>query len=89
MELIVISKTLLSLILIIGLMYCVLKIIQKYMQFTRKQNHMLSNMRVAEILYIDENVKVINVHQHQCKKNYIIAIGKSSIVLIDKYADAE
>ncbi|WPY00555.1 hypothetical protein Trichorick_00435 [Candidatus Trichorickettsia mobilis] len=87
MEIVVVSKVLLSLIFIVVLMYCVLKAIQKYGKFAHKLGHPSSSMQIAAILYIDENVKVINIRQ--AKNNYILAVGKNNIVLIDKYADIE
>jgi flagellar biogenesis protein FliO len=87
MEVMVVSKVILSLIFIVILMYCVLKTIQKYSKFGHKLGPSSNGMQVAAILYIDENAKVVNLRQ--AKMNYILAIGKNNIVLIDKYADIE
>lgn len=85
MELMVVSKVILSLIFIVILMYCVLKAIQKYSKFGQKLGPSANGMQITSILYIDENAKVVNLRQ--AKMNYILAVGKNNIVLIDKHAD--
>ena len=87
MESVVIFKVIISLLFVVVLMYCTLRIIQKYSKIGKLSNLTNGGIKIESVLYVDENAKVVNLRQS--KMNYILAIGKNNIVLIDKYADID
>ena len=87
MDLAVFFKVTISLLFVVTLMYFLLRIIQRYSNFGRVVNPSNNNIRIESILYVDDNAKIVSLRQF--KTNYILAVGKNNIVLIDKYADIE
>jgi hypothetical protein len=83
MEIITITKVILSLIFVIAIMYLTLKMMQKYTKFGQCQGSSLTSIKVENITYIDENNKIVHISQN--KANYVLAINKNNILLIDKY----
>lgn len=83
MEIITITKVIISLIFVIIIMYLTLKTMQKYTKFGKHQGDPLTSIKIENITYIDENTKIVHISQN--KANYVLAINKNNIVLIDKY----
>jgi hypothetical protein len=83
MEIVTVTKVVLSLIFVIVLMYLILKIIQKYTKFGTQRGDPLTSIKIENIAYIDENTKIVHISQN--KASYVLAINKNNIVLIDKY----
>jgi len=79
----IIVKVVLSLLLVIALMYIILKVVQKYSKFSFRINAGVSGVKIAGILYIDENTKIVSLQRAQT--NYILAVNKTNITVIDKY----
>ncbi len=66
-------------------MYVLLKIIQRYTKIGfRTNNNKKSNFKIENIIYIDAEMKIINL-SYQSEITYIIAVGKSYSFLIDKH----
>lgn len=76
-------KVISSLIIVIALMYSILKIIQKYSKFGTRINSNTVGLKIDNILYIDENAKIITLLR--ASTTYILAVGKHGITIIDKY----
>lgn len=86
MELAIILKALLSLGLVFALMYGVLRIIRKYtvLGFKNNENNKTCGLKIENLVYIDENTKIVNIGNANGTR-YIIAVGKNNSFLIDKY----
>ena len=76
-------KVILSLLLVIGLMYAILKIIQKYSKFGFKLSSSPSSIKLEGTLYIDENTKIVCLQRSGI--SYILAVNKNNTTVIDKY----
>lgn len=86
MELEIIFKAIFSLGLVFAVMYFFLKIIQRYTKIGTKMHEAAKkgNLKIENIIYIDEGMKIINI-SNKTGMNYIIAVGKSTSFLVDKY----
>ena len=79
-------KSLGSLVLVIGLLYVSLKLIQRYTKFgSYSYAHGIkpSSISIKSIAYIDPGSKLVNFECNN--KNYIVLIGKNTNILLDKY----
>ena len=86
MELVILTKAILSLIIVVILLYILLKIIQKntHLGFKNIQDtNNVSNLRLVNIIYIDDVNKIV-VFKSSDYKTYILAVNKNNVVLIDK-----
>ena len=86
MELEIIFKTIISLGLVLIVMYVALKAMQKYSNIGigNKPHSKGTGLKIENILYIDENTKIVNIN-NKSGSNYVIAVGKNNLFLIDKY----
>lgn len=85
MDITVIFKVLTALLAVIITMYYILKLIQKYGRIGLSANSQTASLKIASVTYIDDNTKIISLRQ--AKTNYIVAINKHHILLIDKFID--
>jgi hypothetical protein len=85
MEYILIFKALLSLTIVFAIMFAILKVVQKSTIFGLKNKKAsgANNLKISNIVYIDQDTKVVSINS-QNGNNYILAIGKHNIQLIDK-----
>lgn len=85
MELEIIVKALFALCIVLGSMFIVLKVIQRYTRFgTGAKLAGKDGLKIENIVYIDEGTKIVNI-SNKAGFNYIIAVGKQNSFLIDKY----
>ncbi|NRB10080.1 MAG: hypothetical protein HRU35_00445 [Rickettsiaceae bacterium] len=86
MELAIILKALFSLGVVFFALYFILKIVQRYTKLgtNPKGKKGNKNLAIENLVYIDENTKLVNISNNK-QTNYIIAISKNNLVLIDKY----
>lgn len=81
----VITKALIALSAILGLIYFVSKLLQRYGKLSSKLCNLQKNMKIDGVLYIDNNTKVVTIRHS--KMSYVLAIAKNNIVIIDKYIE--
>ena len=86
MELEIIFKALFALGIVLGSMYIVLRIVQRYTKFGTgaKSIGKTGGLKIENIVYIDETMKIVNITD-RIGNTYIIAVGKNNSFLIDKY----
>ncbi len=86
MELKIIFKALFALGIVLGSMYIVLRIVQRYTKFGTgaKLTGKTGGLKIENIVYIDEGTKIVNISNNN-GFHYIIAISKQNSFLIDKY----
>ncbi|MFK7973761.1 MAG: hypothetical protein AB8B66_02710 [Rickettsiaceae bacterium] len=86
MELTIIFKALLALGVVFTIMYVGLKIIQRYTQFGTgiKANNKTIGLVIENIVYIDENTKIVSI-SNKNGFHYVISVGRNHSFLIDKY----
>ena len=86
MEFEIIFKALISLGVVFASMYFILKIVQKYSNVGSgaKIGNRGASLKIENVVYIDENNKVVNI-SNKSGYNYVIAVGKSNSFLVDKY----
>ena len=75
-------KVIFSLLFVIGLMYGILKFMQKYGKFGSK-NSLILGLKIQGVLYVDENTKIVSLQRSGT--NYILAVNKNNTTIIDKY----
>jgi len=75
-------KVIFSLLLVIGLMYGILKFVQKYSKFGSRNSTTLG-LKIEGVLYVDENTKIVSLQRSGT--NYILAVNKNNTTIIDKY----
>ncbi len=87
MELEIIFKALFALGIVLGSMYIVLKVVQKYTKFGAgaKSAGKTGCLKIENIVYIDEGTKIVNI-SNTTGVHYIIAVSKQNSFLIDKYS---
>jgi hypothetical protein len=77
-----------SLVIVIGLIYLVLKLLQRYVYFGgNKALNMinLDTMSIAATTYIDQNNKVIKLKH--LNSYYLILVSKTNNLLLDKHEE--
>ena len=86
MEYIVILQALVSLGIVFAIMFVLLKILQKSTRFGArfKSNNGINSLKIGNIVYIDENTKIVNL-KSETGNNYVLAVSKNSMLLLDKY----
>ena len=85
MELEIIFKALFSLGIVFLVMYIILKLVQKYTKFGFRENlNSVNSLKVENVVYVDENTKIINISNNN-GYSYVIAVNKNNSFLIDKY----
>lgn len=86
MEFEVIFKTILYLSFVLGAVYLLLKIVQKYSKFGSwgAKSGKESGIKIDNVLYIDEGTKIISLSNSN-GSSYVIAVGRHNSLLIDKY----
>ena len=84
MEVEIVVKALLSLGLVFAAMYLLLKIIQRYSNIGSKRGSKGNNLKIENIVYIDETTKVVDISSAS-GSNYVIAIAKDNSFLVEKY----
>jgi len=86
MELEIIFKALFALGVVLGFMYLVLKIVQRYTKFGTgiKSSGKTGGLKIENIVYIDEGTKIVTISNDN-ESQYIIAVSKQNSFLIDKY----
>lgn len=86
MEFEVVFKTILYLSFVLGAVYLLLKVVQKYSKFGSwsTKSGKESGIKIDNVLYIDEGTKIISLSNSN-GSNYVIAMGKQHSLLIDKY----
>lgn len=92
MELNIIFKAIISLSIVVGILYIILKLIQKYTSFGYKIHSKLANsdgLKLENIVYIDESTKVVTISAHNSSRKYILAIGQNSLTVVDKIITSE
>ena len=87
MEIVVLSKVIISLALVVFCLYAILKLVQKYSKYGTKLGNGTGSLKVSGIVYVDESTKIVSLNQRNT--NYILAIGKNNLILIDKYESEE
>lgn len=78
-------KIIISLILIIGLIFITLKVIQKYTKIgTNKLSNKNNQLSISSVIYVGDNTKVFVINRADV--NYVLASNKNTLVLLDKYS---
>lgn len=85
MEYVVIVKALISLGIVFAIMFILLKILQRLTKFgTRAQGLPgINSLKIENIVYIGEDTKIVSVTS-EAGNNYILAVGKNNMLLLDK-----
>lgn len=75
-------KAIISLLLMIGVLYGILKLLQKY---TKVGNNMsnANGMKIDGLVYLDDQCKIVNFTHGSV--GYLILVSKSGSLLLDKY----
>lgn len=82
-----ILQAILGLAFVIGLLYLVLKVLQKYYKTGITKMGQKDKIDITGISYIDDSTKVVSVVHGPCK--YLFVVGKNSTLLLDKYENHE
>ena len=83
----IVLKAILALVLISAILYFILKLVQKYTRIGSKLDSSEGSLQLISILYVDDNAKIVNLKRGT--ENYVLAISKSCMLLVDKYSNNE
>jgi hypothetical protein len=82
MELVSLSKIILSLSLILVVLYIILKITQKYGKLGNRGINSKNSPKIVSTLFVDDGTKIVTLNYKS--NQYILTCGKSGTTLIDK-----
>lgn len=75
-------KAFVSLLLMIGILYAILKLLQKYTKVGNGASG-ANGMKIDGLVYLDDNCKIVNLTHGSM--GYLILVSKSGSLLLDKY----
>lgn len=82
-----IIQAILGLAFVIGLLYGMLKLLQRYYKTGITKMAGKDKIDITGISYIDDSTKVVSVIHGPCK--YLFVVGRNSSLLLDKYENYE
>ncbi|MEY3197035.1 MAG: hypothetical protein RLZZ59_403 [Pseudomonadota bacterium] len=83
----VIFQAIFGLVFVIGLLYLILKIVQKYGKSTILGGANKDKATIMGVTYIDEGTKIVSAIHGPSK--YLFVVGKNTSLLLDKYDNKE
>ncbi len=82
-----IFKAALGLAFVIGLLYLILKIVQKYGKMGMYKINNSDKINITGVAYIDDSTKIICAVHGPSK--YVFVLGRNTSLLLDKYENYE
>jgi len=83
----VIIKAVAGLAFVIGLLYLILKLVQKYGKSSIYKINNSDKINITGISYIDDSTKIICAVHGPSK--YVFVVGRNTSLLLDKYENYE
>ena len=81
------AQAIFGLALVIGLLYFILKLVQKYGKGVIVGGVNSDRAKITGVTYIDDSTKIVSATHGPSK--YLFVIGKQTSLLLDKYENRE